>query len=612
MSNIEKFLISILTILSISIIVVIIFLIKGNRRSSQFFFNCPKGGGDGELRNQSSFPSTVLILDSKHGDVTNQDKVDNVWKSHGKASAVQKVQFGTERTLILLKPGKYGITINVGYYMSIAGLGKSPEDVTVAAVLSHPSSDIDKNHSTQCFWRSVENLTITPTDNIKPKNTNTWSVSQACPIRRVICNGILSLVDNNTNVQDWASGGFIADSYVTDNINSYGQQQWFTRNTTMKDWPYLSMWNYVFVGCDFFKPNKPIKSSCGLGQNVSVISKTPLIAQKPTLFLDSDGKYKVLRPDPVKNTSGYHDWIDGDVIPLSKFYITKLNDSAKNINDAINSNLHIFLSPGIYNLEDSIIVNKNCTMILGYGMPTLVAKNKPAIVVQDVDNVVVASILFSVSGGGRVSSLLQWGTKKENHPGFAYDIFTRVGGDTNENTFCDKMVIINSDNVIGDNFWLWRADHGEGVGWDKNVANNALEVNGDNCIMYALAGEHTQKDIIKWNGNNGIVYFYQSEMAYDGGCGGKDYENNVVSYRVTGDNHKGYGLGSYGFYGVPDSDSKKRAVVKNGFITPTDSKMNNTFIMNASFSGGGFEHIINDKGTGLIDTGKVPKFSYYC
>lgn len=43
-----------------------------------------------------------------------------------------------------------------------------------------------------------------------------------------------------------------------------------------------------------------------------------------------------------------------------------------------------------------------------------------------------------------------------------------------------------------------------------------------------------------------------------------------------------------------------------------DSKMNNTFIMNASFSGGGFEYIINDKGKGLIDTGKVPKFSYYC
>lgn len=600
MNNVKKILIFISVIL-ISVILTIILLFTSKKGVSPE--RHPIGGGN--------FPNSVLILDPTDGDIKNQEKVDEIWKKHGESSGSQNVQFGKNRTLILLKPGKYGITINVGYYMTVAGLGKSPADVTVDAVLSHVIIDTrDANHSTQCFWRSAENLTITPSSSVKPLNTNTWSVSQSCPLRRIICNGTLNLVDNSTGIEDWASGGFIADSQINGSIDPSGQQQWFTRNTSMNEWLSLSMWNYVFVGC---KIVETIGSSCGEGQNVSVIPKTPIIAQKPTLFLDRNGNYNILRPRKVQNTIGPANWTDGDVIPLSKFYITNSNDNAKTINNAINKKLHIFLSPGIYNLEDSIIINKNNTMILGYGMPTLVAKNKPAIIVQDVDNVVVSSVILSVANNGKVSSLLQWGTKKGNHPGIAYDIFTRVGGDTTENTFCDKMVVINSDNVIGDNFWLWRADHGNGVGWGKNTANNALEVNGDNCIVYSLAGEHTQKDIINWNGDNGSVYFYQSEMAYDGGHGNPEYENNVVSYRVSGKNHTGYGLGAYGFFGAPDNnDDSTKAIVKNGFVTPSDAKMTNVYIMNASPVGGGFRNIINGEGKGLTDKGTVPVFSYHC
>lgn len=595
----------VIIVLSVVIIILLFLLFLCIKKKGCSQDRCPK--------DTVNFPNSVLILDPSDGDIENQKKVDEIWKKHGEQSALRNVQFGKYRTLILLKPGNYGITINVGFYMSVAGLGKSPADVTVAAVLSHVITDTsDHGHSTQCFWRSAENLTITPNNSVEPKNTNTWSVSQACPLRRIICNGTLSLVDHSLQAEDWASGGFIADSQINGDIDPSGQQQWFTRNTSMNDWLNLKMWNYVFVGCEFNNPKKRISTSCGEGKNVYVNPKTPIIAQKPTLFLDKDGNYNILRPRKVQNTQGPPNWTDGDVIPLSKFYITNCDDNDKTINNAIERNLHIFLSPGIYYLEDSININKNNTMILGYGMPTLVAKNKPAIVVQDVDDVVVASVILSVADNGKVSSLLQWGTKKDNHPGIAYDIFTRVGGDTTENTYCEKMVVINSNNVIGDNFWLWRADHGNGVGWDKNIANNALEVNGDNCIIYGLAGEHTQKDIINWRGDNGTVYFYQSEMAYDGGYGGKDYEDNVVSYRVSGNNHKGYGLGVYGFFGVPDSDLKKKAIVKNGFVTPKDAEMTNIYIMNASKAGGGFEHIINGDGDGVKGKGPKPKFSYKC
>ena len=75
--------------------------------------------------------------------------------------------------------------------------------------------------------------------------------------------------------------------------------------------------------------------------------------------------------------------------------------------------------------------------------------------------------------------------------------------------------MINSANVIGDDLWLWRADHGSGVGWSTNTAANGLIVNGANVTMYGLVVEHYQQYQVTWNGNGGRTYFYQSEMPYD-------------------------------------------------------------------------------------------------
>jgi hypothetical protein len=93
------------------------------------------------------------------------------------------------------------------------------------------------------------------------------------------------------------------------------------------------------------------------------------------------------------------------------------------------------------------------------------------------------------------------------------DIFCRVGGAG----VCEaaESVEINSNDVIGDDFWLWRADHGSGVGWTTNVAANGLTVNGSDVSLYALAVEHYQQFQTLWNGNGGQSYMYESEDPYD-------------------------------------------------------------------------------------------------
>lgn len=537
-----------------------------------------------------------------------QKKVDDIYEKQGGIDTSQKYQFGQDRTLILLKPGTYDIEIKVSYYTSVAGLGKSPADVIVRNVTSWDAKD---GHSTENFWRSVENLTIKP----KPKAANIFSVSQAAPIRRIIVDGYLNLSQSG-----WSSGGFMADSIIKQQVTPGSQQQWITRNTKMGNWAGVN-WNYVFVGCE----GGPTVSSCGNNKSTVVKDTTPVIAQKPTLFLEND-KYKILRPEQKQNAGAVsiEEFKKGEVIDVdTTCYVTDpKKDTDTEINRELSNGKHILLMPGVYKLKDSIKVNNKNTMVIGFGMATLISpqNGNPCIVVGDFNNVVVSSMIFSAIGNTtkNITSLLQWGTKTPtadtpdiNANGFAYDIFCRVGGDADSKTQCETMVEINSNAIVGDNMWLWRADHGDNVGWTKNIANNALVVNGHDVKIYGLAAEHTQKDIISWIGDRGKTYFYQSEMAYDGAYGGSDYANNVVSYRVTGKGHEAYGVGAYAFFGAGTSTvpTNPKQIVKNAFLTPSDAKMIQPFTV--SLFQGGFTNIWNGKGTGAYgEEGK--QWQYLC
>ena len=160
-----------------------------------------------------------------------------------------------------------------------------------------------------------------------------------------------------------------------------------------------------------------------------------------------------------------------------------------------------------------------------------------------------------------------------------HDIYCFVGGrNLNRTVKVECMIKIYSDNVIGDNLWLWRADHVQVM---TNESPNkpelseyhvttigecccdiGLEVHGDNVTMIGLAVEHTYKDMVSWYGRNGSVYFYQSELPYDviGECGGNKgsstslaagtYSKSIAGYRVNScaDGHIAKGVGVYSYF----------------------------------------------------------------
>ncbi len=128
-------------------------------------------------------------------------------------------------------------------------------------------------------------------------------------------------------------------------------------------------------------------------------------------------------------------------------------------------------------------------------------------------------------------------------------------------------MVINSKDVCVDHIWLWRADHGNGVGWDKNKCANGLIVNGDDVTVYGLFNEHFQEYQTLWNGNNGRVYFYQSEMPYDPPTADAWKHNGIngyASYKVSDHvkSHEAWGVGIYNvFYNAP-------VIVDNAIETP--------------------------------------------
>lgn len=86
---------------------------------------------------------------------------------------------------------------------------------------------------------------------------------------------------------------------------------------------------------------------------------------------------------------------NAQAVDFANVYVATDSDSAATINSKLESGLHLVLSPGIYNLEDSIQVNNANTVVLGLGYANLISSSgKPCIIVGNVDGVRIAGILL--------------------------------------------------------------------------------------------------------------------------------------------------------------------------------------------------------------------------
>ncbi|HET9571099.1 MAG TPA: glycoside hydrolase family 16 [Bacteroidales bacterium] len=460
--------------------------------------------------------------------------------------ATKKSEFNQNRYALFFKPGRYALDVKVGYYMQVYGLGQSPDDVLIQGAIRSKSTN-SQGHVLSNFWRSAENISVVPTVD----SANIWGVSQAAPLRRFHVKGNLQLHDGG-----YASGGFMADSKIDGNLYSGQQQQWFSRNSNVGKW-FGGAWNMMFMGV----PDAPEGS--WPAKPFTVIQKTPLIREKPYLVCTQQGFF-VKVPQLRRNSKG-PSWLQPvqteKTLGIEDFYLVRPNvDHAASINQALKLGKNILFTPGIYSIDQSLKVTRPGTIIMGIGLTTLQSSNgNPIMEISDVDGITLCGLMMD-AGSTPSETLLRVGesNSKKNHqnnPTFLYDVYFRVGGPFVGSTTC--CLTINSNHVFVDNTWLWRADHGNGVGWDKNKAANGLVVNGDHVTVYGLFNEHFQEYQTLWNGNDGRVYFYQSEMPYDPPtihAWNHDETKGFASYKVANSvkKHEAWGVGVYCvFYNAP-------------------------------------------------------------
>ncbi|GHO46094.1 glycoside hydrolase family 55 protein [Ktedonospora formicarum] len=556
----------------------------------------------------STFGSNVYIFNPSMPQSDIQATVDTIAK--------QQVsnQFGEQRYALLFEPGTYGsssepLNFQIGYYTTVAGLGLTPGDVVINGSINVYNQCFGANDCTALvnFWRSLSNLTINVNNsNAGCYNGEFWAVSQAAPMRRVHINGPITLMDYCT-APSYASGGFIADSaFEGGTVINGSQQQWIVRNSALTGWS-NGVWNQVFSGVEGAPAQCfPADSTCG--GPYTTLASSPVTREAPYLYKDSKGQYSVFVPSVQHNSVGTT-WAAGSTpgtsLSLKSFYIAKPTDSVLAINAALLAGKNLLLTPGIYHLKDSIRVLRPDTVVLGLGLPTLIPDHGVvAMRTTKAKGILISGLIFD-AGTKNSPALLELGgglpgsDHVASDPSGLYDVFFRIGGA--QAGRATTSLIVNSDNVILDDIWAWRADHGNGVGWTTNTADTGVIVNGDDVTAYGLFVEHYQKYEVIWNGNHGTDIFFQNEMPYDppsqqawqeapgiNGWAAFKIGNKVKSFN-------GYAMGSYSFF-----NQGVDIYAAHAFEVPTTlppSSLHNLFTIFLSTAGsGGIEHVINNAG----------------
>ena len=366
-------------------------------------------------------------------------------------------QFGNARYALLFKPGTYNVDANVGFFTQVAGLGLTPDQVTINGQV-HAEADWwpdGSQNATQNFWRSAEGLSVTPTGGL-----DRWAVSQAAPYRRMHVRGNLALSDGG-----WSSGGFI--------VRHQDRRADPVRLAAAVADPQLRDGQLERLELEPGLRRRPGRA----GAAASRARRTPRSArrrwsrEKPYLYVDGSrrrtrssspacGPTRPAPPGPAATRPGSR---CRSARSTSSSPATPRRPSTPPSPQGKN----LLVTPGVYHLEPDAQRDPGRTpSCSAWAWPPSYRDNGiTAMTVADVDGVRVAGLLFDA------------GTTNSHGPDAGRP--GRLVGDPRRRTrpccpTCSSgsaarsparppvSLRINSDNVIGDHTWIWRADHGNG------------------------------------------------------------------------------------------------------------------------------------------------------
>jgi len=481
-------------------------------------------------------------------------------------------QWSTKRFAFLIGPGVYPMEnpsthsaepFKINYYTQISGVDLNRDQVTIEPGIN-ALNDCDTTLSpkpARCttigglnnFWRSLGNLMMNSSGLLNPDgsaaNALRYAVSQAAPIRNVHFEGLSGEVpgggEKGLLMCDWntanyacgyTSGGFMANSKIDGALLAGSQQQFYVTHSSFTDWT-AGTWNMVSMS----------NTGSLTPSNVDTSTKSPWTDTPGFPFTNLSSQVDIPGAPRLVENSGNWAVTLGDQAntqyPVSEFTLiasdgdvptTLTAADVANINASLQNNKGIIFMPGIYNVQATINV-PNDKVVLGVGMSTLQC-NSPtgACMTTGSEGVRVAGLTFDAGTTSTAANpenvLLTVGTQGEGSaasPDVLQDVYCRVARtDTSmASPSTHSCITVNANNAIGQNLWLWRADHDAQSGTDPNPENDlvpanidqaqyGLIVNGNDVTMNGLFVEHFQNYLTVWNGQNGHVNFYQSELPY--------------------------------------------------------------------------------------------------
>lgn len=539
--------------------------------------------------------------------------------------------YGYDRYVFLLSPGTYyknkrsnGFNVKLGYYCSVVGLGSNPDECVWVGKIEVPNDPNPCIGALDNFYRGLHNFTLQLPNST---DTNYFNTSQACPIRDlVVPQGTFAVSQPVTTGNpchekqhgdgNYSSGGFMSNCDIKNNFSLGTQQQFFVRNSSINNQVSGGAWNMFFGECIVKNSNDskacPLACSSQNGKYTFVEQfKSPTALSPPSLVLTgvNDKVFQVQVPTVPKasaptDSKGYSTYSTN--VTYKNFIVVTTSTPVDHVNiwleETTNSTPVLVFLPGVYTYQDSIKVTVPGTILMGLGYATIIPSGgKPAIKVSDVAVGVIISGFILEAGNVNSPSLLQVGQTiatggNPNSPTRIYDIFARVATAAGKAT---TMIEINQNYVIVDHTWNWRADHDRsesgGLGIDKAVAYNGMVVNGNNVTVYGLFSEHFLDYCVRWDGDDGTLYFQQTELPYDVTANAKkNYDKPGLL--VNGKNFFGQGIGVYIFFN--DGKFKPSPTVTSAVVTEDQNKATIKSAFARFLNGSGsITHVVNNVGS---------------
>ncbi len=306
-------------------------------------------------------------------------------------------QFDSARYSLFFAPGTYGsaadpLVFQVGYYTQVAGLGPKPQDTVINGAVdvfnnlcTAGTSDCNADDN---FWRSLSNLTLNvdlpstpPAYSPAPgdpygagcdNSAEIWAASQAAPIRRAIINGSV-VIQDYCAADDYASGGFIADSQVSGDLDFYGNQQYMVRDSSIGGANGCGtagggLWNMVYSGVQG-APAADFAGQCaaehGAGGRPGQRGRAVPVHQTPAAptacSCPPRGPARPAPPGPAgprRARPSRCPRSSSPPRPPRTWQSTSPCCAGKNL----------ILTPGVYNVSAPILVTRPDTVVLGLGL----------------------------------------------------------------------------------------------------------------------------------------------------------------------------------------------------------------------------------------------------